>query len=59
YEQRFHPLLEKLSQLERRYVLRDLKSKRLNAIIQDVPSLEAALAIMARLTSEPVPAEER
>jgi transcription-repair coupling factor (superfamily II helicase) len=56
YEHRFHPLLEALAGLDRRYVLRDAKGKRLRAIVQDVPALEAALAVMERLSGELVSA---
>ncbi len=56
YEHHFHPLLERLSGLDRRFVLRDTKSKRVRAIVQDVPDLEAALRVMAHLTAESVTA---
>ena len=52
YERVFHPLLEKLSRLDRRYVLKDTKQKKLRAIIQNVPDLTTALALLKRLAEE-------
>ena len=49
YEHVFHPLLEKLSRLDRRYVLKDTKQKKLRAIIQKVPDLTTAHAILKGL----------
>ncbi|MEM1125102.1 MAG: transcription-repair coupling factor [Bacteroidota bacterium] len=49
YEATFHPLLERLGGLDHRYVLRDKKSKRLRAIVQDVPTLEQAFDLLAQL----------
>ena len=50
YEHLFHPLLERLANLDRRYVLKDSKNKNiLRAIVQDVPDLTAAKEITERL----------
>jgi transcription-repair coupling factor (superfamily II helicase) len=50
YEQLFHPLLERLANLDRRYVLKDSKEKNiLRAIVQDVPNLTTAKEITERL----------
>jgi transcription-repair coupling factor (superfamily II helicase) len=50
YEQLFHPLLERLANLDRRYVLKDSKEKNiLRAIVQDVPNLTTAKGITERL----------
>ena len=54
YEHRFHPLLERLNGLDRRYVLRDKKGGKLRAIVQDVQSLGAAKAVLERLMPEDV-----
>jgi len=51
YEHVFHPLLEKLSRLDRRYVLKDTKQKKLRAIIQNVPDLTTAHAILKGLAA--------
>lgn len=59
YEHRFHPLLEHLNGLDRRYVLRDKKGGKLRVIVQDVPGLDAAKSVLEALASEeaiPVPA---
>ena len=56
----FNPLLGALGGLDRRYVLKDSRSGKLRAIIQDVPSLAAAEALLARLAdtvAEAQPAE--
>ena len=60
----FNPLLEALAQLDRRYVLKDSKTGKLKAIVQDVPSLGEAEATLATLAGaveaaqpEPEPAE--
>ncbi len=50
YEALFHPLLERLAGLDRRYVLKE--GKVLRAIIQHVPTLEEARAVMERLAVE-------
>lgn len=51
YETHFKPLLERLNDLGRRYVLKETaSSKKLRAIIQDVPDLAVARATMQRLT---------
>ena len=49
YEQHFHSLLERLNGLTHRYVLRDKKGGKLRAIVQDVPSLDAAKSILEAL----------
>lgn len=49
YDRVFQPLLERLSQLDRRYVLREMKSKKLRAIVQQVPDLTTARTIMNAL----------
>ena len=54
YEHRFHPLLECLNGLDRRYVLRDKKGGKLRAIVQEVPNLDAAKAVLEALTPEEV-----
>jgi transcription-repair coupling factor (superfamily II helicase) len=48
----FHPLLERLGGLEQRYVLKETKSKRLQAIVQDIPDLSTALRVMRQLQPE-------
>ncbi|MFQ5570852.1 MAG: transcription-repair coupling factor [Rhodothermales bacterium] len=50
YERFFHPLLEKLSLLDRRYVLRETKRKKLRAIVQSVPDLTAARVVLGHLS---------
>ena len=52
YEHLFYTWLEKLNDLDRRYVLRDEKGKRLRAIVQDVPTLRVAIEVMERLQFE-------
>lgn len=54
FDHMFHPLLERLSQLSRRYVLKESKSKKLRAIIQDVPDIKTAFALMQQLVPETV-----
>ena len=49
YQQVFYPLLEKLNDLDRRFVLRETKSKKLRAIIQDVLDLAAARSVLKKL----------
>jgi transcription-repair coupling factor (superfamily II helicase) len=50
YEHLFHPLLEQLANLDRRYVLKDEADKSiLRAIVQDVPDLTTAKDITERL----------
>ena len=60
YEQVFQPLLEKLADLEQRYVLKDdAKKDMVRAIVQDTPTLLDALAVMEdlQLDKATVPAE--
>jgi len=50
YEQVFYPLLEKLAALDHRYVLKETKrSKKLRAIVQDVPDLATAKSVISQL----------
>ena len=49
FETIFYPLLERFSELDRRYVLKDTKSKKLRAIVQDVPTLRVAYAVARKL----------
>ena len=50
YEHLFHPLLERLANLDRRYVLKDEADKNiLRAIVQEVPDLKTAKEITERL----------
>lgn len=52
YEEVFHPLLAKLTELDRRYVMKETRKGTLRAIIQNVPDLETAHYIAAQLTLE-------
>jgi transcription-repair coupling factor (superfamily II helicase) len=53
YDAVFHPLLEKLALLDREYVMKDdVEGGLMRAIIQDVPTLHDAIAIMERLLLE-------
>ncbi len=56
YEHVFQPLLGSLTAMERRYVLKESKSKRLRAVIQNVPDLATAREIVEQLTSQKEPA---
>lgn len=56
YESVFHPLLARLAGLDRRYVLKESKSGRLRAIVQDVPDAGVALDVLERLQEDPVEA---
>jgi transcription-repair coupling factor (superfamily II helicase) len=57
YEAVFQPLLEELSELDRRYVLKDQKDKNLlRAIVQDVPTLDDAVEVMERISLDDVKA---
>ena len=49
YEAHFHPLLETLGGLDRRYVMKETKGGKLRAIIQDVPDLATAKRLLERL----------
>ena len=52
YDNLFHGLLERLSQLARKYVLKESgSSKKLRVVIQDVETLEEALDILTMLAS--------
>nr|WP_243664565.1 hypothetical protein [Rhodothermus marinus] len=54
YTHHFMPLLERLSQLDRRYVLKD-QNRKLRAIVQDVPDLETAYQVLRQLQPAEVP----
>ena len=49
YQHVFHPLLGALSELTNRYVLKETRGGRLRAIIQEVPTLQAARALLKGL----------
>ncbi|WP_028567142.1 transcription-repair coupling factor [Salisaeta longa] len=54
YEHRFKDLLERLTGLERRFVLKDQQDKGLTrAIVQNVPTLDAALDVLRTLHEAP------
>jgi transcription-repair coupling factor (superfamily II helicase) len=58
YEHVFQPLLAALAGLDRRYVLKDEQDRKLlRAIVQDVPTLDDALAVLRALQPEEAPAE--
>ena len=57
YEHRFHGLLASLGNLENRYVLKESRTGNLRAIIQDVTTLDQALAILEKLTGAVLSAE--
>ncbi|GAB5521014.1 MAG: transcription-repair coupling factor [Rhodothermales bacterium] len=46
YEHVFHPWLERLNQQKRRYVLKETDSKKLRAIVQNVPDLNTARRVL-------------
>ena len=50
YELIFNPLLKKLDHIDQRCVLKETKSKKLRAIVQDVPNLDAVRLILEKLT---------
>ena len=52
YEHLFHPLLEKLNELNQRYVLKENKKGTLRAIIQEVPDLVTGHGLMEMLSLE-------
>ena len=52
YQHVFYPLLEKLNDLDRRYVLKESKNKKLRAIVQDAPDLDAARSVLEQLMLE-------
>ncbi len=52
YENVFYTLLERLSNLGQRYVLKDDRGKKLRAIVQNVPSLAAAKGVLTTLQFE-------
>jgi transcription-repair coupling factor (superfamily II helicase) len=49
FEHLFQPLLGALSELDHRYVLKETASKKLQAIVQDVPDMDVALGIVSAL----------
>ena len=49
YEARFHPLLERLANLDRRYVLKETKSGKLRAIVQSVTDIATAKRLLERV----------
>lgn len=52
YETIFYPLLERLTTLDRRYVLNDKSGRKLRIIVQDVATLEAAKEVLEKLQLE-------
>jgi len=52
YDQVFHKLLEKLSELDRRFVMKETRKGTLRAIVQDVSTLEAAQDVIGQLLLE-------
>ena len=55
HEHRFHAFLAALDASGRRYALKDTKAGRLQAVIQNVPTLDAARAVLADLVALAVP----
>ena len=55
HEHRFHAFLAALDASGRRYALKDTKAGRLQAVIQNVPTLDAARAVLADLVERAVP----
>ena len=49
FAQLFQPLLQRLNNLDRRVALKESRSGKLRAIVQQVPDLEAAIKILTRL----------
>ncbi|MBO6574611.1 MAG: transcription-repair coupling factor [Rhodothermales bacterium] len=56
YEHIFQPLLQALDGLDRRVALKESRSGRLRAIVQDVPDLDAAMEILRELDRSALPA---
>ena len=57
YDAIFYPLLERLTTLDRRYVLNDKSGKKLRIIVQEVETLEAAREVLEKIQlEEKVPA---
>lgn len=54
YEHHFLSLLERLSQLDRRYVLKD-QHRKLRAVVQDVPDLATAVQMLRQLQRAEAP----
>jgi len=55
YAHVFQPLLEKLTHLDRRYVLKETGSKKLRAIVQNVPDLAGAITVLEQLNRTDAP----
>ena len=55
HQHRFHDFLAALDASGRRYALKDTKSGKLQAVIQNVPSLDAARDVLAQLADLAVP----
>ncbi len=53
HERLFYRFLEELSNLDRRYVLKETKSRTVRAIVQEVPGLSDACEMLRRLQPEP------
>lgn len=51
YSEMFNPLLEQLGTLNRRYVLKDSRSGKLRAIVQDVQSLSNGIEVLEKLSA--------
>jgi transcription-repair coupling factor (superfamily II helicase) len=54
YSDVFHPLIERLESLDRRVIMKESKSGRLRAIVQDVGDLSSALSIMKSIQTDAV-----
>ncbi len=52
HQRLFNPLLEALNGLGKRYVMKDSRAGKLRAILQDVPTLEAAESLLTRLADD-------
>ncbi|MCH7977143.1 MAG: transcription-repair coupling factor, partial [Bacteroidetes bacterium] len=52
YAEVFNPLLERLGGLDNQYVLKDSRSGRLRAIVQDVNTLEDGVGVLGKLQVE-------
>ena len=53
YQQIFYPLLEKLNTLYQRFVIKETKSKKVQAIVQNVIDLASARSILEKLMLDP------
>lgn len=52
FEHLFHPLLATLAELDRRYVLKESRSRKLRAIVQEVASLQDACAVLTHISAD-------